>query len=102
MGRAAMGVRGIRLKGDDTLVTASVVSSEMKYVFTVSEKGLGKLSDIEDYRSQGRGGSGVKVGAITPKTGNIVSATMLSEDEKKNADFVLVTKSGMTVRSPLK
>jgi len=102
MGRAAMGVRGIRLKGDDTLVTASVVSSEMKYVFTVSQKGLGKLSDIEDYRSQGRGGSGVKVGAITPKTGNIVSATMLSEDEKKNADFVLVTKSGMTVRSPLK
>jgi DNA gyrase subunit A len=102
MGRAAMGVRGIRLKGDDALVTASVVSSEMKYVFTASERGLGKLSDIEDYRSQGRGGSGVKVGAITAKTGNIVSATMLSEDEKKNADFVLVTKSGMTVRSPLK
>lgn len=102
MGRAAMGVRGIRLKGDDTLITASVVNKDMKYVFTVSERGLGKLSDIEDYRSQGRGGSGVKVGAITPKTGNIVSATMLSEDEKKNADFVLVTKSGMTVRSPLK
>jgi len=102
MGRSAMGVRGIRLKGDDTLITASVVSSEMKYVFTASQKGLGKLSDIEDYRSQGRGGSGVKVGAITPKTGNIVSATMLSEDERKNADFVLVTKSGMTVRSPLK
>lgn len=52
MGRAAMGVRGIRLKGDDTLITASVVSSEMKYVFTASQKGLGKLSDIEDYRSQ--------------------------------------------------
>ncbi len=102
MGRAAMGVRGIRLKGDDALVTASVVNKDMKYVFTASEKGLGKLSDIEDYRSQGRGGSGVKVGAITPKTGNIVSATMLSEDEKKHADFVLVTKSGMTVRSPLK
>lgn len=74
----------------------------MKYVFTASTKGLGKLSNIDDYRSQGRGGSGVKVGAITAKTGNIVSATMLSEDDKKNADFVLVTKSGMTVRSPLK
>lgn len=102
MGRAAMGVRGIRLKGQDTLVTASVVSSGMKYVFTASSRGLGKLSDIEDYRSQGRGGSGVKVGAITQKTGKIVSATMLTEEDRKSADFVLVTKSGQTVRSPIK
>ncbi len=102
MGRAAMGVRGIRLKGKDRLVTASVVSKEMKYVFTASERGLGKLSDIEDYRSQGRGGSGVKVGAVTPKTGKIVSAAMLTEDDRKGADFLLVTKSGQTVRMPLK
>lgn len=102
MGRAAMGVRGIRLKGKDRLVTASVVSKEMKYVFTASERGLGKLSDIEDYRSQGRGGSGVKVGAVTPKTGKIVSAAMLTEDDRKSADFLLVTKSGQTVRMPLK
>ncbi len=102
MGRSAMGVRGIRLKGKDTLVTASVVSKEMKYVFTASSRGLGKLSDIEDYRSQGRGGSGVKVGAVTPKTGKIIAATMLTEEDKKSADFVLVTKSGQTVRSPIK
>jgi DNA gyrase subunit A len=102
MGRSAMGVRWIRLKGKDTLVTASVVSKEMKYVFTASSRGLGKLSDIEDYRSQGRGGSGVKVGAITPKTGKIVSAAMLTEDDRKAADFLLVTKSGQTVRMPLK
>jgi DNA gyrase subunit A len=102
MGRSAMGVRGIRLKGKDTLVTASVVSKEMKYVFTASSRGLGKLSDIEDYRSQGRGGSGVKVGAVTPKTGKIISAAMLTEDDRKTADFLLVTKSGQTVRMPLK
>ena len=102
MGRAAMGVRGIRLKGKDKLVTASVVSEGMKYVFTASERGLGKLSDIEDYRSQGRGGSGVKVGAVTTKTGKIISATMLTEEDRKSSDFVLVTKSGQTVRSPLK
>lgn len=102
MGRSAMGVRGIRLKGKDTLVTAAVVSEGMKYVFTASSRGLGKLSDIEDYRSQGRGGSGVKVGAVTPKTGKIISATMLTEEDRKNSDFVLVTKSGQTVRSPLK
>lgn len=102
MGRAAMGVRWIRLKWKDKLVTASVVSKEMKYVFTTSERGLGKLSDIEDYRSQGRGGSGVKVGAVTAKTGKIISATMLTEEDRKTSDFVLVTKSGQTVRSPLK
>lgn len=102
MGRSAMGVRGIRLKGKDTLVTASVVSKEMKYVFTASSRGLGKLSDIEDYRSQGRGGSGVKVSSVTPKTGKIISATMLTEDDRKTADFLLVTKSGQTVRMPLK
>lgn len=102
MGRSAMGVRGIRLKGKDTLVTASVVSKDMKYVFTASGRGLGKLSDIEDYRSQGRGGSGVKVSSVTPKTGKIIAATMLSEDDRTSADFVLVTKSGQTVRSPLK
>lgn len=102
MGRAAMGVRWIRLKWKDKLVTASVVSKEMKYVFTTSERGLGKLSDIEDYRSQGRGGSGVKVGAVTAKTGKIISATMLTEEDRKSSDFVLVTKSGQTVRSPLK
>jgi DNA gyrase subunit A len=102
MGRSAMGVRGIRLKGKDTLVTASVVSKDMKYVFTASSRGLGKLSDIEDYRSQGRGGSGVKVSSVTPKTGKIISATMLTEDDRKTADFLLVTKSGQTVRMPLK
>lgn len=102
MGRAAMGVRWIRLKWKDKLVTASVVSEGMKYVFTASERGLGKLSDIEDYRSQGRGGSGVKVGAVTAKTGKIISATMLTEEDRKTSDFVLVTKSGQTVRSPLK
>jgi DNA gyrase subunit A len=102
MGRSAMGVRGIRLKGKDTLVTASVVSKDMKYVFTASSRGLGKLSDIEDYRSQGRGGSGVKVSSVTAKTGKIISATMLTEDDRKSADFLLVTKSGQTVRMPLK
>lgn len=102
MGRAAVGVRGIRLKWEDTLVTATVVNQDVKYVFTVSENGLWKLSNIDDYRSQGRGGSGVKVGAVTAKTGKIVSADMLSEDDRKEADFLLVTKSWQTVRMPFK
>ncbi len=44
----------------------------------------------------------MKVGAITAKTGKIVSATMLSVDDRNSADFLLVTKSGQTVRMPLK
>lgn len=49
-----------------------VVKENDIYVFTVSENGMGKITKIEEYREQGRGGSGVKVGAITDKTGDIV------------------------------
>ena len=54
MGRAASGVRGIRLKDEDELVTANVVSENVSFVMSVAEKGLGKISDISEYRSQNR------------------------------------------------
>ncbi len=54
MGRAAAGVRGMRIAPEDAVVEADVVDAEDKYVFTVTEHGMGKISDIEDYREQGR------------------------------------------------
>jgi len=59
---------------------------------SVTEKGLGKISEIADYRSQNRGGSGIKVGAITAKTGNIIGAAMLSEEDRKESDIVLISR----------
>ncbi len=57
MGRAAAGVRGMKIASSDSLIEGCVAGKEAKYVFTVSEKGIGKISALEDYREQGRGGS---------------------------------------------
>lgn len=53
---------------------------------------MGKISGVEDYRSQKRGGSGVKAMAVTEKTGALVSAKMLSEEDRKNSDVILISK----------
>lgn len=53
---------------------------------------MGKISGVEDYRSQKRGGSGVKAMAVTAKTGALVSAKMLSEEDRKNSDVILISK----------
>lgn len=57
MGRAAAGVRGMRLGAGESVVEAKIVQKNDRFVFTVTEKGMGKITDIEEYREQGRGGS---------------------------------------------
>jgi DNA gyrase subunit A len=98
MGRAAAGVRGMRVASGDVLIEGCVAGKNAKYVFTVSENGMGKISALEDYREQGRGGSGIKVGTTTDKTGVIIGAFTLTEDEKQNNSVILISKSGQTVR----
>lgn len=83
MGRAAAGVRSMRLGEGDEIVSADVVGKDDTYVFTVTEKGMGKITETNEYREQSRGGSGVKVGAITEKTGDIIGVTLLSPTIKK-------------------
>ncbi|MCK9272474.1 DNA gyrase subunit A [Candidatus Gracilibacteria bacterium] len=102
MGRAAAGVRGMRIAKEDKVIEADVVSEGDKYVFTVTENGLGKMTDIEEYREQGRGGSGVKVGAMTAKTGDIIGVNLLSQEKKDNGEVMLISKSGQTIRLALK
>jgi DNA gyrase subunit A len=101
MGRAAAGVRGMRIAADDALIEADVVSEQAKYVFSVTETGMGKITDVEEYREQGRGGSGVKVGAVTGKTGDIVGVALLSEEMRKEGEVILISRDGQTVRVPL-
>jgi len=102
MGRAAAGVRGINLKGDDNVIEVAIVGEENKYVFIVTENGLGKITDIEEYRNQKRWGAGVKAMAVTPKTGKLVSAKILTEEDKKESDVLLISKWGQTIRLNLK
>ncbi|OGL96816.1 DNA gyrase subunit A, partial [Candidatus Uhrbacteria bacterium RIFOXYB2_FULL_45_11] len=80
MGRVASGVRGIKLKGDDSVVGMGIIpggSSKKpgeKEILVVMENGYGKRSDLIEYKVQGRGGSGIKTANISKKTGKIVAA----------------------------
>ena len=102
MGRAAMGVRGIRLREKDEVVTVDVVRATDLYLLTVTETGMGKISEISEYREQNRGGSGVKAMSVTPKTGQVIGAAMLTEADRKESDVMLISKEGQTIRFPLK
>lgn len=99
MGRAAAGVRGIRLGGGDKVVEAAVVSSPKSQLLVVMENGLGKATPVDLYRLQGRGGSGVKAAQLTAKTGDIVGGCILNEGDQ--GDLICISKQGQAIRMSL-
>jgi DNA gyrase subunit A len=100
MGRAAAGVRGIRLKDKDHVIQMDILHPESPAkLLTVMENGLGKMSKVAEYREQSRGGSGVKVANLNAKTGKVAGARVISEGMK--GDLLIVTKNGQTLRTPL-
>lgn len=101
MGRAASWVRWIRLKGWDQVIEVAIVWKDAKYLLVVTERGMGKISEIEDYRDQSRGGSWVKAMAVTPKTGKLIGASTLSQEEKENANLILISRDGQTIKLSL-
>ena len=102
MGRAAAWVRWIKLKDDDRVIEVAISTPDNEFLFIVTEKWMWKITATEDYRSQKRWGSWVKAMAVTDKTGKLVSAKMLSEEDRKIAQVILISKSGQTIRLPLK
>lgn len=102
MGRAASWVRGIKLKGGDSVVEVGIVSDLDKYLIVVTERGMGKITSTDAYRNQTRGGSGVKAMAVTAKTGKLVGATTVSEEDLEIANLMLISKDGQTIKLPLK
>ncbi len=102
MWRAAAWVKWIWLKKDDHVIEVAVVWDDNKFVFIVTKNGLGKISDIEEYRNQKRWGAWVKAMAVTPKTGKLVSAKILTEEDRNNSDILLISKWGQTIRLNLK
>lgn len=100
MGRAAAGVRGIRVGSGDVVVEAAAVGdAEKSQLLVVMENGLGKSSPVTLYRMQGRGGSGVKAAQLTPKTGDIVGGFILQEGDK--GDLICISKQGQAIRMSL-
>jgi DNA gyrase subunit A len=100
MGRGAAGVRGIHLRAGEAVVEMELLADpEKALLLTVMENGLGKMSSVSEYRSQSRGGTGIKVANVTEKTGKVAGARVVSSGDK--SDLLLVTKAGQTIRTPL-
>jgi len=102
MGRGASGVRAIRLKGEDQVAGMGIIKAQSKdaQLLVVTEKGFGKRTSLSRYKTQSRGGSGIKAAKITTKTGKLVSCHVLEQLE--NFDLVVSSNKGQLIRTPLK
>ena len=92
-GRTSMGVIGMNLSPDDEVV-AMQIDSQGKYMLIVTENGLGKRTDMEEFTCQHRGGKGVKCYKILEKTGNVVGAKAVDEEN----EVMLITNEGIIIR----
>lgn len=101
MGRAAGGVRGIKLGGDDEVVGMEIIGQKQQEgeLLTVSEEGYGKLTKLKEYRAQNRGGTGILTAKVNERTGNLVDARLVTS---KEGDLLLTSVSGQVIRLPLK
>ena len=97
MGRDTTGVKGIELRGGDEVIGMVVIKRDAT-LLVVTERGMGKCSQIDEYRVQKRGGKGIITVNRTEKTGDAVSIKeVLPEDE-----LMLITKHGVVIRMPVK
>jgi DNA gyrase subunit A len=101
MGRAAGGVKAIKVSKGDKLIGASVVrdSYENPEFLVMSEHGYGKKTPFKEYKIQKRGGSGIKTSKVTPKTGNIIVAKVVTPEDQ---ELVAISKKGQVIRTELK
>ncbi len=98
-GRSSMGVRGIKLVGDDEVVAADVIeSNSAKNLLVVTENGIGKKTKVSEFKNQNRGGQGIRVANITDKTGKIVFSNVLSEGAK---EVIITSLKGLIVKLDL-
>jgi len=97
MGRAARGVRGIRLRPGDSVVGMDIACEGQK-LLVMSESGYGKLTKVEHFATHKRGGVGIKAGVVNKKTGNIVTVTSL---EPTAFEVLMISTQGQTIRVSL-
>lgn len=98
MGRAAAGVRAVRLKGQDKVVSMGVVNEDVKkaQVLVIMKNGYGKRTALSQYRVQSRGGSGIMTANITTKTGDIVFGAVVQDAAEQ--DLLIISKQGQVIR----
>ncbi len=93
MGRDTQGVKAMNLGDDDRLVDMLVVKPGCQ-ILTITSKGYGKRSDVEDYRLQNRAGKGIKAGVFNEKTGQLVNLKIVNEEE----DVMVISNNGTIIR----
>ncbi len=99
MGRQAAGVRGMKLASADSIVGAGVIPKGSKdaELLVVSSTGYGKKTKLSEYKTQGRGGSGIKTMSITAKTKQLIGGYVLLKD----GELVAMSKKSQTIRTGL-
>ena len=97
MGRPATGVRGVELEGEDEVVSLAIVQDKNGQLLTVTENGYGKRTPIDEYRLQGRGGSGIITIQTTTRNGRVVGVREVREDD----EVIVSSTRGMVIRIPV-
>ena len=92
-GRSTMGVKGISLSKDDKVISL-IMGSHGDHILFVTKNGMGKKTDITEFSSQNRGGKGLKCYKITEKTGNLVGAKIVNDEN----EMMLITNEGIIIR----
>jgi len=103
MGRSATGVIGMKFRSGDELLTMSTIrnsdGNSENYVLTATDGGFGKRTNLDEYRSQGRGGIGVKAAKVDEDSrGGLVGALIVSEKD----EILVITSGGVVMRTPVK
>lgn len=96
-GRGSQGVRSIKLDKGDVVVDMTILK-EGYQILTVSSKGYGKRTDMDEYNLQSRAGKGVKAGVFNDRTGKLVNLKLVHEDD----DVMLIADNGVIIRVPVK
>ncbi len=96
MGRTAAGVRGIRIKPDDKVITLLALDSDEDIILFATENGYGKRTKVSDFSRQGRGGQGVISIQTSKRNGRVIGAIKASDN-----DVMLITNAGTLVRTPV-
>ena len=99
MGRSAMGVRGMRLRPKDEIVGMDVVTDPKQKLLVVSANGYGKATLVSNFPSHKRGGVGIKVAAVTTKTGSIVAVHTLDQAAK---EAIVMSTKGQAIKIAMK
>ncbi len=94
MGRNAAGVRGIRLREGDRVISSTILDNDSGYILTITENGYGKITEVNEYRKQSRDGLGIKNISELEKTGPIVGVSYVTGNE----EIVVFTKDGASIK----